>query len=69
VRITRDKYERALKSLPKLRQAEEIVKQWEQAKKQRAQTFATEDVLQIELVDGKYHVTSVERDAQKRLVS
>lgn len=69
MKISKEKYEKALKSLPKLRQAQEIVNHWEQAKKQRAQTFATEDVLQIELVDGKYRITSVERDAQKRLVS
>lgn len=69
MKITKAKFEKALASLPKLRQAEEIVKHWEAAKMQRAQTFATEDVLQIELVDGKYRVTSVERDAQKRLVS
>ena len=69
MKITKDKYEKALKSLPKLRQAEEIVKHWQQAKEQRAHTFASEDVVQIELVDGKYRVTSVERDAQKRLVS
>lgn len=69
MKITKAKYEKAVASLPKLKQAQEIVNHWEQAKRQRAPTFAAEDVLQIELVDGKYIVTSAERDAQKRLAS
>ena len=69
MRISRQRFEKALKALPKLKQAEEIVRHWEAAKKQRPQIFATEDVEQIELIDGKYRITSAERDAQKRLVS
>lgn len=69
MKITKTKYEKALASLSKLKKAQEIVNHWEQAKKQRAPTFAAEDVLEIELRDGRYIVMSAERDAQRRLVS
>lgn len=69
MKITKQKYEKAVKALVKLRQAEHVVNEWEQAKKDRAHTFATEDVTEIERVDGVFEVKSRPKDAQKRPVS
>jgi hypothetical protein len=69
MKISKEKYLKAAQSLPKLRQAEEIVKLWEQAKKERPEAFADGDVTSIERVDGVFMVTSRPIDAQKRLVS
>lgn len=65
MKISKAKYEKALASLAKLKQSQEIVNHWEAAKKQRAPTFVAEDVLQIELRDGKYIVTSAEREKRQ----
>lgn len=69
MKITKQRYEKAVKALVKLRQAEQIVNEWKSAEKDRAHTFATEDVTEIERVDGVFEVKSRPKDAQKRLVS
>lgn len=64
MKITKERYEKALKSLAKLRQAEQIVKEWDAAEAANPDVFENSDVVQIERSNGEEFRLTV----QKRLV-
>lgn len=68
MKISKEKYEKALKTLPKLRQAEEIVKEWGEAQEAHPDTFSQKEVVQIERADGEFLITARRKDAQRKPV-
>ena len=54
MRITRNQYHKAVKSLPKLREAETIVNEWKKGIESLGSAAEHMEVLEVEKIDGDY---------------
>lgn len=57
-KISNKKWQKALMEVQRGKEAEKIVKEWEQAKKENLEVFAKNDVIEIERTDdGTFRLT------------